>query len=187
LDAIVAWFDKHRCRAIRLDDSRPDCAPASKAALLDLLPRADLFHIACHGIFKADAPDQSGLLLIPQPDEVEMLTLRELSALNLTRMRHATLSSCWSADHFILPGRWVISLPETLWRAGAQSVLGCLWVVNDDLASDFMRQFHAYLEEHPRDEALRRAQLDFLHDKDRAASYYWAGYNLYGDHSRFIV
>ncbi len=191
INQVADWLDQHQFKVCRLDDSAPEFEPAEKATILDRLPRADLFHIACHGIFKADAPDQSGLVLIPQPDAAEILSLRELSDLNLTGLRHATLSSCWSADHFILPGRWIISLPETLWRAGTQSVLGCLWVVNDEIAVAFMRRFYEHLKTCPRDESLKLTQLECLQRrlpdcklKDQSNLYYWAGYNLYGDYGR---
>jgi CHAT domain-containing protein len=191
INLIAGWLNRRQFKVRRFDDSAPKFEPAKKAAILDRLPRADLFHIACHGVFKADAPDQSGLVLIPQPDAPEILSLRELSDLNLADLRHATLSSCWSADHFILPGRWIISLPETLWRAGARSILGCLWVVSDDLTVAFMRRFYERLETCPRDEALQLTQLECLRRKlpnceieDQSNLYYWAGYNLYGDHER---
>ena len=187
IEQITAWFDRQGCRVYRFDDAGPPSEPAQKAVLLKQLTRVEIFHIACHGIFKADAPDQSGLVLIPRPEQPEILSLRELAALKLEKLQHVTLSSCWSADHFILPGRWVISLPETLWRAGAQSILGCLWVVNDELSIALMRCFYHYLEKHPRDEALRLTQLDCLHNRlpgcrlaEQATPYYWAGYNLYG-------
>ena len=84
--------------------------------------------------------------------------------MDLTQLCHATLSSCWSADHFILPRRWVISLSETLWRSGTQSILSCLWEVKDEFAVSFMNRFYKYLYLHkfPRDEALRHTQLDCL-------------------------
>jgi tetratricopeptide (TPR) repeat protein len=183
LDSVIRWLTKHRRQVFRLDDSASGFEPANKTRLIELLPRVGLFHIACHGIFKTDAPDRSGLALLPNPSQLEVFSLRELSELDLRALQHATLSSCWSADHFILPGRWVIGLPETMWRAGASSVLGCLWVVNDDLGVKFMQRFYEYLDVYPRDEALRQTQLAFLEIEGQASLYYWAGYNLYGDYS----
>ena len=110
--------------------------------------------------------------------------------MNLTNLRHATLCSCWSADHFILPGRWIISLPETLWRSGTQSILGCLWKVNDKIAVSFMTRFYNYLDEFPRDEALHQTQLDCLNNRLPNCGieytdnpFLWAGFNLYGDYT----
>ena len=170
---------------------------ASKSTILKELPHASLFHIACHGVFKRDHPDNSGLVLIPEPDTVEILSFRELSETRMARIQHVTLSSCWSADNFILPGRWIISLPETFWRAGAQSILGCLWEVNDMCAVAFMKSYYQKLKDVPRDKALQETQLaclrgqlfdrngnDELSDStgmDTSAPIYWAGFNLYGD------
>ena len=117
----------------------------------------------------------------------ELLSLRELSALDLSNLHHVTLSACSSADHLVLPGRWVISLPETLCRSGTQSVLGNLWDVSDRVAISFMEQFYSYLSYLPRDQALRQTQLDCLHNRLPNGAepninnpYYWAGVNLYG-------
>lgn len=180
---VERWLTRRALNICRLmNDS------AKKAAVRDHLSRSALLHIACHGQFERNQPDKSGMILIPAPEQVDILNLRELSQMNLAGLQHATLSSCWLADNFILPGRWIISLPETLWRAGAQSILACMWPVDDRLAVAFMTCFYDYLDKLPRDEALQRTQLDCLHGKlsdceniDTANPVYWAGFNLYGD------
>lgn len=165
-------------------------ATATKQAVSEKLRSASLLHIACHGVFRPDRPDKAGLVLIPEsgsPEEV--LTLRELLAMQLEGLAHATLSSCWSADKIILPGRWVVGLPEALWRTGVQSILASLWQVNDQTAIAFMTTFYKYLSKYPRDEALQRTQLKFLSGKlqvqgiDTSNPFHWAGYTLYGDSS----
>lgn len=184
LDLVHAWLTQHHLKIHRLDETVQD--PATKAVILERLPNSNFFHIACHGKFQPDRPDQSGLVLIPALEKVEILSLRDLSRLNLFKTQHITLSNCWSADSFILPGRWIISLPETLWRAGAQSILGSLWQVNDQLASEFMKRFYEYLNTLPRDKALQRTQLDCIARKfsdigvDSSSPNFWAGFNLYG-------
>jgi CHAT domain-containing protein len=185
LDQLQPWFVSRALQVTRLGD-----ATASKAAVIEALGHCAAFHIACHGSFRPDRPDESGLLLVPASNHPELLSLRELSRLDLRGLRHATLSSCWSADNFILPGRRIIGLPETLWRAGAESVLACLWPVSDELAVGVMKRFYDYLEKVPRDEALRRAQVDCIAARPEAgtstaAPFYWAGFTLYGDPSRF--
>jgi len=188
LNRMEEWF-KPKCgiNIRRLDNKS---AVASKDAVLEHLPSAVFFHIACHGFSNPERPDQSCLVLTPEPEQVELLTLREMSGLSLNKLRHVTLSSCWAADNFVLPGRWIISLPETLWRAGAHSVLGCLWPVKDDVAADFMDIFYKNLDHYPRDRALQLTQREFI-EKGKSSSddsrnieslANWAGYNLYGDH-----
>jgi tetratricopeptide (TPR) repeat protein len=170
---------------------------ASKSAILERLRESAMLHIACHGVFKANQPDSSGLVLAPESGQVDILSLRDLSTLRLEELQHVSLSSCWSADNFILPGRWIIGLPETLCRAGARSVLASLWEVNDQATISFMARFYEYLNHYHKDEALRRAQLDCLHkapsdtkrgplgdenDLDIRDPFYWASYTLYGDY-----
>jgi len=190
INLVTDWLVRHQASVRKLDDTGEQSDKPSKALLLDNLPAVAFAHIACHGIFEPDLPDHSGMIFPSSTGESEVLSVRELSTLNLQSLKHITLSSCWSADHFILPGRWVISLPETLWRAGSGSVLGCLWLVNDHVGMKFMSRFYAYLETQPRQEALRQAQRDCLSSRledvggvDTTHPIYWAGYQLYGDNS----
>ena len=172
---------------------------ATKAAVVDHLNDACLLHIASHGVFRADQPDASGLVLTSPTNHINVLSLRDLSALDLGNLRHVSLSSCSSADNFICPGRWVIGLPETLRRRGVGSVLACLWAINDRFATAFAARFYEYVNSYRRDEALRLTQLDCLHQAhhdgqvrplenvegiDTADPSYWASYILCGDPNR---
>jgi CHAT domain-containing protein len=172
---------------------------ATKSSIVRHLYGSSLLHIACHGVFRADQPDASGLVLITEAGQVEILSLRELSDMDLTNLRHVSLSSCSSADNFILPGRWIIGLPETLRRGGVESVLACLWTIDDRFATAFAARFYDYLRTHPRDKALKLTQLDCLkikHDNgqprplenvdgiDTTDPDYWASYVLCGNHER---
>lgn len=180
------WLSARGLPVTTLEDGE-----ATKLAILNHLQSATLLHMACHGIFEPDEPDASGMVLIPSSEQTEILSLRELSKLNLAGLRHVSLSCCWSADNFILPGRWIIGLPETLWRAGAQSVLGHLWRMDDSLAVSFVKSFYEKAVGHNMDEALRHTQLSCLRknlpgsgDIDVSNPIHWAGYNLYGDYRR---
>jgi len=166
---------------------------AKKEVVLTALATASLLHIACHGMFHHNQADRSGLVLNPAQFPPEVLSLREISKLDLGNLHHVTLSACSSADHLVLPGRWVISLPETLWRSGVHSILGNLWKVYDQLAIAFMERFYTYLQTLPRDEALRQTQLDCLHRKiqftgtlNTGNPIYWAGFGLYGEHEHLF-
>lgn len=187
VESLEDWLSQRRLPTSLLKDEK-----ATRATVLKQLPGATFVHMACHGIFEPDRPDASGLVLVLPTGRAEVLSLRELSALDLTGLRHIGLSFCWSADNFVLPGRWIISLPETIWRAGAQSVLGHLWRVHDSVAVAFTRRFYENALAHDLDEAVRRAQLSCLTGDlplgedapDASSPVYWAGYNLYGDPGR---
>jgi CHAT domain-containing protein len=184
VDTLAPWFVDHAQTVVRLDDTAVD-----KARVLSALPGATLVHFASHGIFRPEAPHLSGLLLTPHGTRTELLSLVELSKLDFAATRHVTLSSCWSADSFVLPGRRILSLPETLWRAGAESVLASLWPVDDRAAIAFMERFYAYLNEVSRAEALRRTQCDGLSGAlgdDARDPFFWAGFTLYGETGRLF-
>lgn len=121
------------------------------------LPSAEMAHFSCHGKFDFQHPDQSGLLL----SDGQMLTLRDiLSFSDLSRLKLLVLSSCRGAEHFVLPGRWIIGLPETFCRAGVQAILSFLWPVEDDFASAFTTRFYEHLKNHPPSESFRLTILN---------------------------
>jgi CHAT domain len=156
---------------------------AKKAGVLARWREATFVHIACHGIFRPDRPDASGLVLVAQDGRPEVLSLRDLSQVTFQRLRHVTLSNCWLADSFMLPGRMSVSLPEALCRSGAGSVLGCLWPVHDEEGAEFMNRFYHHADGLPRDEAAAAARRDFIRQRSsrRRLPYYWAGFQIYGD------
>jgi CHAT domain-containing protein len=187
MEWVDGWLRVHGVEPRRLDDAY---GPGIRDAVLAELSSAHLAHLACHGVFQPDAPDRSGLVVRPaeRPVHEEVLSLRDLARADLAAVRHVTLSSCWSADSFVLPGRWVISLPETLWRAGAGSVLGSLWEVDDEVAVFFTGAFYERLSGLPRDRALQevqrlclRGELPGCGDVDTRDPFFWAGFQLYGN------
>jgi hypothetical protein len=188
LAAVEAWAARHGASVSRLDE---ECGtPATRQGILDGVGEANLAHLACHGMFVPDHPDESGLQLFPAPGVEEMLTMRDFASARLGGVRHVTLSSCSSSDGFSIPGRWVLSLPETLCRAGAGSALGCAWPMDDGLASHAQSAFYASLRELPLDAALQRVQLAAIRgtlvpgDPDTADPTQWAALTLYGDPRR---
>ena len=116
-----------------------------------------------------------------------MIKSNPLSVILVSVLFLSALASCWSADNFILPGRTVLSLPQTLCAAGAHSVLSSLWPVDDALAAAFVRRFYEHARRGPRDEALRQTQLDcvanrlFPNEETNTADVFcWACFTLSG-------
>jgi CHAT domain-containing protein len=172
------WFRSRGVASVVLIDGDAKC-PTVLSGCRD----AAFVHIACHGVFRPDRPDASGFVLMPEPDRPVILSLRDLWQLNFPRLRHVTLSNCWLADTFVLPGRMSVSLPEALCRAGAGSVLGCLWPVHDKDGALFMERFYHHVSTVPRDMAVSAARRDVLNEAAdrRREPFYWAGFQLYGD------
>lgn len=146
------------------------------------LPQVDAAHFSCHGKFDFKQPDQSGLVLAGG----EMLTLKDiLSMKNLSGIRLLVLSSCRGAEHFVLPGRWIIGLPETFCRAGVQAVLGFLWPVDDQFATVFASRFYEHLKNNIPAESFRLTLLDAQHKELPGLNFeywdpkFWAGATFY--------
>jgi CHAT domain-containing protein len=158
----------------------------SVSGALERLSQATFFHICCHGEFVQGKPSQTGLLLGPQLEKA--LSLQQLSRLDLRKLNHASLISCWGADNFILPGRWVLSLPQVILQAGAGTVLASLWEVEEDIAERFVMAYYRNLMNCPADVALQRAQAEIRKSRSKSRDLrYWAGFQIYGDtrHLRF--
>jgi hypothetical protein len=188
LDGVEHWVRANHLQSTRLDESAG--RPACRAGVIRELAEAELLHVASHGEFAADAPARTGMLLFPAHGVEERLTLTDLAGLRLDRLQHVTLSACSSADSFVAPGRWIISLPEILCRTGAGSVLGWIWPVFDRVARHAQDAFYAALRGLPRDEALRSVQLAAIggtlvpDEPETSDPMLWAGLALYGDPRR---
>jgi CHAT domain-containing protein len=159
--------------ASRVKASLPDCAFA---------------HIVCHGAFEMSDLARSGLVLRPDREPPHILSLADIVDLDLWWLNHVTLSACWAADNYILPGRRVISLPGALAQAGAGTILAGMWKVSDAFAPAFMQRFYELAACMPKVDALARVQRECLVGTlpgsagvDPASPYLWAGFMLYGD------
>jgi CHAT domain-containing protein len=93
-----------------------------------------------------------------------------------------TLSACETALGGELAGEGLIGLTRAFHYAGARSVLASLWRVSDDSTAELMVKVYAHLRAGlPKDEALRRAQLDAMKNPKTAAPFHWAAFTLSGD------
>jgi CHAT domain-containing protein len=101
------------------------------------LGRADVVHLACHGLADFAEPLESGLLLADQG----VLRLRDLLALSL-HVRLAVLSACETA----IPGTdlpdEVVALPTGLLQAGVAGIVASLWAVPDTATAMLMTEFY---------------------------------------------
>ena len=100
---------------------------ATRSAVLQALPKAQVAHFSCHGGANWSDPEKSGLLMAND----EILTIKDLFELHLAGARLATLSACETG----VPGTKlpdeVVSLPSAFIRAGFAGAIGSLWTVPD--------------------------------------------------------
>ena len=147
---------------------------ATKAALFVLESAGedspDLIHLACHGVFDADHPMQSGILLASRPGghmNDAILTAEQVYSLRL-RARLVTLSACQSGLSVRAPGEELFGLTRAFMYAGAATVLISLWPVDDLSTGLLMKSFYMRLLGKEREtparpaDALRQAQLELM-------------------------
>jgi CHAT domain-containing protein len=117
-----------------------DCSGERLAAMLDRGP-VDMIHLAVHGTGDRAAGQSSGLLLADGEGGTAVVRFDELCELGL-QADVVVLSGCSTAVTGPLHGRELVGVALAAIEAGAQSVVGCLWPVDDRAAQRWMCEFH---------------------------------------------
>ncbi len=157
----------------------------TRQALLEALRGSQLFHYGGHGLLRLDRPELSGLVLTEPDAEGQVLSLGDIVSVPLRRMEHATIAACWAADSFVLPGR-TVGFTKLLIDAGAGSVLAPLWEIDDRISGLLLQSFYMALPGKSRGEALRCAR-EYVIAKGYTNPFWWAGFQLYGQHGRMRI
>jgi CHAT domain-containing protein len=139
----------------------------------------DILHFAAHGVFDAQQPLASALLLARGDGDDGLLTVGELFGVAMPA-RLVTLSACDTALGDIKGADEVVGFTRALLYAGARTIVASLWKVDDLATRDLMVAFYAGVLSSDRETSLRRAQQATrdLHPHP----YFWAGFQAYGDH-----
>lgn len=155
--------------AIRLEGS-----DATKAGLARSVAGADIVHIACHGVFRADNPLYSSLRLHDGP-----LMVRDCRALDLSKCRLAVLSACETGISKITDGEEALGLVRGFLSAGAANLVLSHWVVEDSATRRIMKRFYELLNEgRSPSSALRGSQLELIEDMPHP--FFWAPFYAIG-------
>jgi CHAT domain-containing protein len=155
---------------------------ATEAALRSNLPAVSLIHFAGHAIARADAPDQSALMLtagVEGDDDDGMLTVSELRRQVVLLGRPLViLAACRTADAIGSRRFAAANLAAEWLSAGATGVVATVDDIPDSSGA-FFESFHQQLRagEMPA-AALRRAQIDAIHNRTIALPE-WARVVLY--------
>ena len=133
-------------------------------------------HIASHGVFYADRPMQSSLLLAKDDSNDGHLTVSEIYDLDLNADL-VTLSACETGLGKITNGDDVIGLNRGFLYAGANTIISSLWQVSDAATAELMQLFYQNNGNDKR-EALHSAQLRVKEKYPHP--YYWAAFQITG-------
>lgn len=166
-------------RALGVDASRGMVASGG-------LEGYSIIHFATHGVFDADRPELSYILLSRYDEQGKPLS-GVLRAHDIAKLRLdaelVTLAACETGRGEEIRGEGVLGLAHAFMVAGASRTLVGLWRVQHEATSELMLRFYRrILEGEPNPaRALRAAQLSMAQDPKWSAPFFWAGFVLLGD------
>ncbi|HZS46442.1 MAG TPA: CHAT domain-containing protein [Blastocatellia bacterium] len=152
------------------------------------LGRYRIVHFATHAFLDNVRPERSGLVLSllnkngnPQDG---YLRVRDIYNLKLP-VDLVVLSSCRTNIGKDIRGEGLINLTRGFMYAGAATVMGSLWSVDDVATSDLMVRFYQDMlgkkSKLSPPAALRAAQMELWRSRKWSSPYYWAGFVLQGE------
>jgi CHAT domain-containing protein len=163
---------------------------ATKENFIGLLSKYPVIHLATHAVVN-DANPLGSFIEFYNPggktaDTAHRLYEQEIVHLPMDSTALVLLSACETGNGQLINGEGIISLSRAFSYAGCGSVITSLWKADDSSTAYIARRVHHYLQAgEPKDEALRKAKLDYLDDDGIDARYklpaYWAPLVLVGD------
>lgn len=146
-------------------------------------------HLATHAVFDDHAPEFSYLAFSTTDDQDHLLYVKDLYNLQL-HSNLVTLSACETGVGELKRGEGFLSLARGFFYSGASSITSTLWKINDASTAQIMDSFYKNLAEgDTKDEALRKAKVDFLRTNGENAlahPYYWSGFIVSGNTSALV-
>lgn len=144
--------------------------------------RYSYIHFVAHATASRLSPLDSAVVLSPSPTHPDEFKLYARDILRQPlHARLVTISACFGSGQRSYADEGLVGLSWAFLRAGAHSVIGALWEVNDSATPLLMDQLYHELEEgrDPSD-ALRTAKLSLIHSRTvYRKPLYWAAFELY--------
>ncbi|HET8781092.1 MAG TPA: CHAT domain-containing tetratricopeptide repeat protein [Pyrinomonadaceae bacterium] len=160
---------------------------ATRANLLTTdLTQFRVLHLVTHGVFDANRPESSGLVLSlidpnakPVDGFVGLHDIFKLRAPNLV-----VLSACYTALGQQQNGEGLVGMMRGFMHAGASGVVASLWQVDDRATAELMKHFYENMLQGRMGPAaaLRDAQNKIRSQPEWSSPYYWAGFSYQGDY-----
>ncbi|HYO79494.1 MAG TPA: CHAT domain-containing protein, partial [Thermoanaerobaculia bacterium] len=154
---------------------------ATVAEVLPALSSAAVIHLGLHAVVNERDPGRSALLLAAGPAAGE-LYLHQIAATDLRRVNLVVAAGCRTATKG-RRGMAASSMTTAFLLAGARSVVGALWDIDDHAARAFAILLHRRIAAGMTPAtAVRQTQLEMLHHPDPRlrTPAAWAALQLYG-------
>ncbi len=151
-----------------------------------------ILHMVTHGVFDANQPELSGLVLSLVDANKQRLDgfvgLADIYKLNAP-LDLVVLSACDSALGANVRGEGLIGVTRGFMYAGASSVVASYWKVNDEAGAELMKHFYSNMlqQNMTAPAALRAAQNQIRQRPEWRSPYYWAGFTFQGDYNLRIT
>jgi len=158
------------------------------------LTKAEVIHIATHGLVNDRSPEYSGLVLWEEsdaspPDNDGILQAREIGRMKLPRAKLVVLSACRTLIGRDYQGEGMVGLARAFIASGAPVVIASLWNIDSQMTAKMMDDLHRYRihSKMSAARAIREAQLEMLRRDSPSyrRPYSWAGFIVVGGYSRF--
>jgi CHAT domain-containing protein len=156
---------------------------ATVAAVTQWLPQASVLHFAGHAVLDPMRPELSYLALAPGDGTNGRLHAWEIGNLRLSNIRVIVLSACGTQNARSSRAGGVAGLAYSFLGAGAPSIVGTLWSVDDLATHSLVVALHRQLAAGVSPaRALRDAQLQALQSADPYARspVVWAAFTSTG-------
>lgn len=150
---------------------------ATPDAVIANVEGKQMIHFGCHGSFDTEHPQQSGLILA----DGWLTAQRIVFELRLKETEIVTLGSCLSGSLDVTRGDEIIGLTQSMLTAGAKSVAGSLWSVDDIATRVLFETFYSHVAvgESPA-VAMQNAMQNVRKETNWAHPYYWAAFSISG-------
>lgn len=154
---------------------------ANVTNFFNALRQGGIIHLAAHHRVDAN-PSGIRLTLAPDTRSNGSVGIQELSRIESTKLKLVVLSACETLGSLDPISSGTTKIAELFTMIGAQSVIGGLWKISDEAASEAMSTFYRELSQGKRRaESLRLAMQKMIQSKRYAHPFYWACFALYGN------
>lgn len=156
---------------------------ATKETFLSNAADYRILHLAMHAYVNDSLPLYSSMIFSPSGDSAND---NQLFAYELYNMKLnadlAVLSACETGAGKVQRGEGIMSLARAFKYAGCPNIVMSLWKAEDESTSQIISTFYKYLDEGlEKDEALRKAKLDYLIHGENKHPFFWGTFVLVGD------
>ena len=134
-------------------------------------------HLASHGEFNSDRPQESRMLLSADARNDGNLTISEIYDLRLNADM-VTLSACQTGLGDVKNGDDVVGLNRGFLYAGAKSIVASLWSVPDESTRVLMTTFYTRLKSQDKRSSMQQAQIKGIEKYKHPIA--WAAFQMTG-------